>query len=212
MKAFTTFNGIVAPLMRDHIDTDAIMPKQYLKMIGKTGYGEVLFDDWRYLQAGAVGVNHQSREINPEFVLNAPQYQHAQILVCGENFGCGSSREHAVWGLVEYGIRCVIASSFAEIFFNNAIQNGLLPAILPRDVTLKIANQATMHAGYSLQIDLQQCTIVDSYGLSTNFSIHENAKNRLIKGLDDIDEILLHKEKIVAFEKQRKLEAPWLYD
>ena len=212
MKPFQEVTAVVAPLMRNNIDTDAIMPKQYLKMIGKTGYGDVLFDDWRYQTAGKVGDDHKARTPNPSFVLNQPRYQHAQLLVVGENFGCGSSREHAVWGLNDFGIRAVLAPSFGDIFYNNAINNGLLPVVLPSDVIATIGKQAEAIPNYQLTVSLTARTISDQHGLSQPFPIPDQVRTRLMAGHDAIDELLTFQDAIKTFEQARRQKLPWLYN
>ncbi|MCS7275896.1 MAG: 3-isopropylmalate dehydratase small subunit [Dehalococcoidia bacterium] len=194
MEPFRVHTGIVAPLDRSNVDTDQIMPKQFLKRIERTGFGEFVFYDWRFLPDGSP---------NPEFELNRPGYRGATILVTGRNFGCGSSREHAVWGLKEYGFRAIIAPSFADIFFSNCIQNGVLPARVEEEVVRRIIARALEEPGYRLTVDLEQQLIYDEEGLRAEFDIDPSARERLLNGWDDIALTLLHEEKIRAFEERR---------
>ncbi len=193
MQPFTTHRGRVAPLMRRDVDTDQIIPKQFLKSIERTGFGAHLFNDWRVRQDGT---------LNPDFVLNDRRYSGASILVAGDNFGCGSSREHAAWALVDYGFRAVIASSFADIFRANAVTNGLLPVVLPdHDVSL-LAARATDVDGYTVTIDLDRRRVSDDHGFDASFAIDDRARHRLLEGLDDIGLILQHEEAIRAYEER----------
>ena len=210
MKFKTITSGII-PLGRDNVDTDAIMPKQYLKMIGKTGYGKVLFDDWRYLDSGTADSDHSKRRPNTEFVLNNPKYATAKILVSGDNFGCGSSREHAVWGLVDYGIRVVIAGSFADIFYGNSINNGLLPLMLSQDHIAQLLQKTKELNDYQVTIDLSKQEIFDNQSWHHNFEINSESKKRLLEGIDEIDQIMMHRDDIEKYEEKRKAQAPWLY-
>jgi 3-isopropylmalate/(R)-2-methylmalate dehydratase small subunit len=194
MEPFRVHTGIVAPLDRANVDTDQIMPKQFLKRIERTGYGEFAFYDWRYLPDGTP---------NPEFELNHPGYQGATILATGRNFGCGSSREHAVWGLMEYGFRAIIAPSFADIFFNNCIQNGVLPVVLKDEEVRHIIQQAQAQPGYRLTVDLERQLVFDEAGFQTGFDIDPVARERLLNGWDDIALTLLHEERIRAYEEAR---------
>ncbi|HXG42952.1 MAG TPA: 3-isopropylmalate dehydratase small subunit [Dehalococcoidia bacterium] len=194
MEPFRVHTGIVAPLDRANVDTDQIMPKQFLKRIERTGFGEFVFYDWRFLPDGSP---------NPEFELNRPGYRGATILATGRNFGCGSSREHAVWGLREYGFRAIIAPSFADIFFSNCIQNGVLPARVEEDVVRRIIACALEAPGYRLTVDLEQQLIYDGEGLRAEFDIDPSARERLLNGWDDIALTLLQEEKIRAFEERR---------
>lgn len=211
MQAFQTVTGVVAPLDRSNVDTDAIIPKQYLKSIGRTGFGAYLFDDWRYLDPGDLQTDVATRRPNPQFVLNQPRYRDAQILLARENFGCGSSREHAVWALMDYGFRVVIAPSFADIFHANALKNGLLPVVLP-DVTVDVLfQQVAAPTGYRLQVDLAAQAVVRPDGSRDHFEIDPERKQRLLQGLDDIALTLAQADKIRAYEERRRQQAPWLF-
>jgi 3-isopropylmalate/(R)-2-methylmalate dehydratase small subunit len=211
MKAFTVVNGLVAPLDRNNVDTDAIIPKQYLKSIRRTGYGPFLFDDWRYLDAGDLGVDPATRRPNPEFVLNQPRYAGAEILLARVNFGCGSSREHAVWALSDYGFRAVIAPSYADIFFNNCFKNGVLPVILTEAQVDQLFHEAQVQEGYRLTIDLPAQTVTTPGGESFRFEVDAFRKHCLVNGLDDIGLTLQHADTIRAYEARRKQQAPWLF-
>lgn len=191
MKKFETFSGLVAPLFRPNIDTDQIIPKQFLTRIERTGYGAFLFNDWRFTPAG---------DAIPEFVLNDPKYLGAEILVAGPNFGCGSSREHAAWSLTDYGFRVVIAPSFGDIFYNNSLKNGLLPVRLPESDVLAIAQRAADEVGYQLMVDLAAQSVSDDHGLSTHFDIDPFRRHCLIEGLDDIGLTLQHAQSIADYE------------
>ncbi len=209
MEKFTVHQGKVIPLDRPNVDTDAIIPKQYLKSVKRSGFGVNLFDDWRYLDAGEPDMDHSTRRINPDFVLNNPDYAGGSILIARENFGCGSSREHAVWALTDYGIRAVIAPSFADIFFNNSFKNGLLPIALNADVVDAIFKEIT--AGYELNIDLENQQVTTPNGTVYPFEIDEFRKYCMLNGLDDIGLTLQHADAIKAYEERRKQEAPWLF-
>lgn len=211
MKEFKTFTGIVVPLDRANIDTDAIIPKQYLKSIKRTGFGVNLFDDWRYLDPGNPGDDHSKRRANPDFVLNDPRYQGAEILVTRKNFGCGSSREHAVWALMDYGIRTVIAPSYADIFLSNAYKNGLLPVILPEHAMDKLFQNTFARERYTLTVNLVDQTITDEQQNRFSFDIDAGIKDRLLQGLDEIGMTLSHADNIREYEKQRAKNAPWLF-
>ncbi|MBV9471185.1 MAG: 3-isopropylmalate dehydratase small subunit [Abitibacteriaceae bacterium] len=195
MQPFVTLTGVAAPLDRANVDTDQIIPKQFLKRIERTGFGQFLFYDWRYEADGVTP--------NPDFELNAPAYEGATILVAGRNFGSGSSREHAPWALADYGFRCIITPSYADIFFNNCFQNGILPIILPEETVKQLIQKAQEQPGYELTIDLPAQTIRDEEGLSIHFDIDPFRKNRLVHGLDDIGTTLQHEAEITAFEQQR---------
>lgn len=210
MQAFTTHTGLVAPMDRENVDTDAIIPKQFLKSIKRTGFGPNLFDEWRYLDVGQPGMDPASRQPNPDFVLNQPRYQGASILLARENFGCGSSREHAPWAIAQYGFRALIAPSFADIFFNNCFKNGLLPIVLPADVVDALFQEVFAHEGYQLTIDLEAQQIRKPDGSSVAFEVQAFRKYCLLGGLDDIGLTLRHADKIKAFEAQRLLQKPWL--
>ena len=201
MEPIKIHTGIVIPLDRANVDTDAIIPKQFLKSIKKTGFGPNLFDEWRYLDHGKLGDDNSLRKINPEFVLNQERYRGGSILIARENFGCGSSREHAPWALLDYGIRVIIAPSFADIFYGNCFKNGILPIVLDKEIIDKIFLRTSERVGYSLTVDLKLQTIKDE-GLIGNFEIDNFKKNCLIEGLDDIGLTFTQKDKIQAFEKK----------
>ncbi len=209
MKPFTQLTALVAPLDRANVDTDAIIPKQFLKSIRRAGFGPFLFDEWRYLDRGEPEMDCTNRPLNPDFVLNQPQYKNAQILLTRENFGCGSSREHAPWALEDYGFRAIIAPSFADIFYNNCFKNGLLPIVLDSDVVDSLFNE--IEEGYQLNIDLEAQTITTPSGRVIHFDIDENRKFRLLNGLDDIALTLQQADKIRAYETERAKRAPWLF-
>ena len=211
MEKFTVHTGLVIPLDRSNVDTDAIIPKQYLKSIQRTGFGPTLFDDWRYLEPGEPGMDHSKRTPNPDFVLNAPRYAGASVLLARENFGCGSSREHAVWALTDYGIRAVIAPSYADIFFNNSFKNGLLPLTLPAEVIDQLFVEAQATEGYQLTVNLEAQQVVTPSGAAFAFSIDDFRKYCLLNGLDDIGLTLQHADDIRAYEEKRKQTAPWLF-
>ena len=212
MKAFDTFEGITVPFDRANIDTDAIIPKQFLKSIQRTGFGPNLFDEWRYLDHGEPGQDSTGRPENPDFILNQGRYRSAEILLARENFGCGSSREHAVWALRDYGIRALISLSFADIFFNNCFKNGLLPVVLPAPDVDQLFRETASEDGYSLTVNLDEQTIFTPAGQSFRFEVGENLKHRLINGLDDIDLTLQHREKIEQHEEKTRSSFPWLYE
>ncbi|QTR52444.1 3-isopropylmalate dehydratase small subunit [Thiothrix unzii] len=211
MEKFTVHTGLVIPLDRSNVDTDAIIPKQYLKSIQRTGFGPTLFDDWRYLEPGEPGMDHSKRTPNPDFVLNAPRFAGASVLLARENFGCGSSREHAVWALTDYGIRAVIAPSYADIFFNNSFKNGLLPLTLPAEVIDQLFVEAQATEGYQLTVNLEEQQVVTPSGAAFAFSIDDFRKYCLLNGLDDIGLTLQHADDIRAYEAKRKQTAPWLF-
>ena len=210
MNKFTIHQGLVAPMDRENVDTDAIIPKQFLKSIRKTGFGVNLFDEWRYLDAGFPGQDPASRKPNPDFVLNQRRYSGASILIARKNFGCGSSREHAPWALDQYGFRCVIAPSFADIFFNNCFKNGLLPIVLPETIVAKLFDEVTAFPGYQLTIDLDKQLVIKGQGESIPFEVQAFRKYCLLNGLDDIGLTLRHIEKIKVFEAARLATKPWL--
>lgn len=211
MEKFDTLSGIVMPLDRPNVDTDAIIPKQFLKSIKRSGFGPNLFDAWRYLDQGEPGKDNTGRPLNPDFVLNQPRYQGAQILLARENFGCGSSREHAPWALLDYGFRVIIAPSYADIFYNNCFKNGILPIILSAEVVDQLFKQVEAEEGYSLTVDLDAQTITKTDGEVIAFEIDAFRKHRLLNGLDDIGLTLEHVDEIRAYEEKRKQEAPWLF-
>ena len=210
MQKFTVHKGLVAPMDRENVDTDAIIPKQFLKSIRKTGFGENLFDAWRYLDPGFPGQDHASRRPNPDFVLNQPRYAGASVLIARKNFGCGSSREHAPWALDQFGFRAIIAPSYADIFFNNSFKNGLLPIALNELQVSRLFDEVAAFPGYSLTIDLVRQVIVRPQGEELPFDIQPFRKYCLLNGFDDIGLTLRHAEKIRAFEAQRLSEKPWL--
>jgi 3-isopropylmalate/(R)-2-methylmalate dehydratase small subunit len=211
MKPFTTLTGTVVPLDRANVDTDQIIPKQFLKSIRRVGFGENLFDAWRFLDEGAMGQTPNERRINREFVLNQSRYQGASILIARANFGCGSSREHAVWALEEYGIRCVLAPSFADIFFNNCFKNGVLPIVLEEEVIDELFKQITKTPGYALTIDLPNQAIVRPDGERKTFHVEPHRKHCLVHGLDDIGLTLQAETEIRAFEAKHRALRPWLF-
>ncbi|WP_426150182.1 3-isopropylmalate dehydratase small subunit [Pseudomonas sp. DC3000-4b1] len=211
MKAFTRITGLAAPLDRANVDTDQIIPKQFLKSIKRTGFGPNLFDEWRYLDVGQPYQDNSKRPLNPEFVLNQPRYQGASILLARENFGCGSSREHAPWALDEYGFRCVIAPSFADIFFNNSFKNGLLPIILSAAEVDELFRQVEAEPGYQLTVDLAAQTVTRPDGKAYSFEIDEFRKHCLLHGLDDIGLTLQDADAIRAFESRHRATQPWLF-
>ena len=210
MQKFTTHTGLVAPMDRENVDTDAIIPKQFLKSIRKTGFGENLFDAWRYLDPGFPGQDPSSRKPNPDFVLNQPRYKNASILLARKNFGCGSSREHAPWALDQYGFRAIIAPSYADIFFNNSFKNGLLPIVLAQAQVAQLFDEALAFPGYQLTVDLQRQVIVKPQGDELPFDIQPFRKYCLVNGFDDIGLTLRHSDKIKAFEAARLAGKPWL--
>lgn len=211
MDKFIVHTGLVVPLDRPNVDTDAIIPKQYLKSIKRTGFGPTLFDDWRYNEPGEPGMDHSQRQVNADFVLNLPRYQGASVLLGRENFGCGSSREHAVWALTDYGIRTVIAPSFADIFFNNSFKNGLLPIALDAAHIDQIFREVEGLPGYQLTVDLPEQKVITPSGQAFDFSIDDFRKYCLLHGLDDIGLTLQHADEIRAYETRRKQEASWLF-
>ena len=210
MNPFITHTGIVAPLDRANVDTDAIIPKQFLKSIKKTGFGPHLFDEWRYLDHGEPGMDLTQRKKNPEFVLNQPQYEKASILVARENFGCGSSREHAPWAIEDYGFRAILASSFADIFFSNCFKNGLLPIVLPNETIDQLFKSIYANKGYTLTIDLENQCVVLPTNEKINFQVDAFRKHCLIHGLDDIGLTMQHSESIKAFEENYYQKNSWL--
>jgi len=211
MKPFTKFTGLVMPLDRSNVDTDAIIPKQYLKSIHRTGFGVSLFDDWRYLDNGNPGDDHSKRKPNMDFILNQPRYRDAEILLARKNFGCGSSREHAVWALMDYGFRAVIAPGYADIFLSNSYKNGFLPVILPDDAVDELFRNTFANEGYKLTINLEEQTVIMPDGKHIKFEIDAGLKNRLINGIDEIGITLSHAESIREYEVKRKSAAPWLF-
>jgi 3-isopropylmalate/(R)-2-methylmalate dehydratase small subunit len=210
MQAFTVHKGLVAPIDRENVDTDAIIPKQFLKSIKRTGFGPHLFDAWRYLDRGEPGQEHAQRKPNPDFVLNQSRYAGASIMLARSNFGCGSSREHAPWALEQYGFRALIAPSFADIFFNNCFKNGLLPIVLAESQVAKLFDEVYGFVGYSLTIDLPRQVIVKPDGTELAFEVQPFRKYCLVNGFDDIGLTLRHADKIRAFEAERLAKMPWL--
>ncbi|GGG11857.1 3-isopropylmalate dehydratase small subunit [Paenibacillus aceti] len=194
MEAFKKITGIVGPVDRVNVDTDAIIPKQFLKRIERTGFGQFLFYEWRFDTEG---------KVNPEFELNKPRYEGASVLISRANFGCGSSREHAPWSILDYGFRCVIAPSFADIFYNNCFKNGILPIKLTEEQVEELFQRTAQHEGYKLIVDLESKTIVDEFGLSISFDLDEHRRQFLLQGLDDIGLTLQHEELITAYEKRK---------
>ena len=212
MEKFITLTGKVAPLDRPNVDTDAIIPKQFLKSIQRTGFGPNLFDEWRYLDCGEPGMDNSSRPLNAEFVLNQPRYQGATILLGRKNFGCGSSREHAVWALLDYGFRVVIAPSFADIFFNNCFKNGVLPIVLDETVVEQLFQAVGGTEGFQLTVDLQSQQIRTPDRQVIDFDVDSFRKDCLLQGLDDIGLTLQHADDIRAYEAKRRESTPWLFD
>lgn len=210
MKPFNVHKGLVAPMDRENVDTDAIIPKQFLKSIRKTGFGPNLFDEWRYLDKGEPGQDPAARKPNPDFVLNQPRYAGASVLLARKNFGCGSSREHAPWAIDQYGFRALIAPSFADIFFNNCFKNGLLPIVLPEATVSRLFDEVAAFPGYSLTIDLERQVVVEPQGQEIPFDVQPFRKYCLLNGLDDIGLTLRHKDKIAQYEAQRLATKPWL--
>ena len=210
MQKFTVHKGLVAPMDRENVDTDAIIPKQFLKSIRKTGFGPNLFDEWRYLDHGEPGQDNSARPLNPDFVLNQPQFAGASILLTRKNFGCGSSREHAPWALDQYGFRAIIAPSYADIFFNNSFKNGLLPIVLSEAQVAQLFDETFAFPGYNLTVDLERQVVVKPDGSELGFEVQAFRKYCLINGLDDIGLTLQKKDKIKAFEAERLATKPWL--
>lgn len=211
MKTIQNFSAVVVPLDRSNIDTDSIIPKQYLKSIQRTGFGPYLFDEWRYLEQGILGENSKKRRKNSGFVLNDPRYSEAQILLTGENFGCGSSREHAVWSLLEYGIQAIIAPSFADIFYSNAFKNGLLLITLDNAIVQRLFKEVFATVGYQLFINLENMELLTPTEKKIAFFIAQNLQYRLLKGLDDIAITLELSSKIKEYERNKQQQAPWLF-
>lgn len=212
MKPYTVEQGLAAPLDRANVDTDLIIPKQFLKSIKRTGFGANLFDELRYLDEGYLGQDNSKRPLNSEFVLNQPRYQGASVLLARQNFGCGSSREHAPWALEEYGFRTVIAPSFADIFFNNCFKNGMLPVILSEEIVDQLFTQCQQQEGYQLTVDLPNQVVRTPDGQEFAFSIDEFRKHCLVNGLDDIGLTLQDSDAIKAFEQQAQQARPWVFN
>ena len=211
MQAFTILDGLVAPLDRANVDTDAIIPKQFLKSIERTGFGENLFDEWRYLDHGEPGMDVSKRQVNPDFVLNQARYRGAEILLARRNFGCGSSREHAPWALYEYGFRALVAPSFADIFYNNCFKNGLLPVVLEEDTVDALFKQVEATPGYRLNVNLEAQTVTAPDGELYGFEVDAFKKHCLLNGLDEIGLTLQYSDEIRAYEARRREQAPWLF-
>ena len=211
MDKFIRKEGLVAPLDRANVDTDAVIPQHFLKSIKKTGFGENLFDEWRYLDHGEPGMDPSTRKPNPEFVLNKPRYQGATVLLARENFGCGSSREHAPWALLQYGFQTVIAPSFADIFYNNSLKNGLVLIKLDAKTVDRLFREAESHEGYRLAVDLEQQTVSTPTGETFHFDIDPHRKHCIMNGLDDIGLTLEHAEEIKTFEAKHRERQPWLF-
>jgi 3-isopropylmalate/(R)-2-methylmalate dehydratase small subunit len=210
MQKFTLLKGLVAPMDRENVDTDAIIPKQFLKSIRKTGFGQNLFDEWRYLDAGYPGQDPASRKPNLDFVLNQPRFQGASVLLARKNFGCGSSREHAPWALDQFGFRAIIAPSYADIFFNNSFKNGLLPIVLSESQVGQLFDEVAAFPGYALTVDLERQVVIKPNGDEMPFEVQAFRKYCLLNGFDDIGLTLRHADKIKAFEAKRLAQKPWL--
>ena len=210
MTPFTVHQGLVAPIDRENVDTDAIIPKQFLKSIKRSGFGPNLFDEWRYLDHGEPGQDPTTRRPNPDFVLNQPRYQGASVLLARQNFGCGSSREHAPWAIQQYGFRALIAPSYADIFFNNCFKNGLLPIVLPEAQVARLFDEVAAFPGYQLTVDLERQVVVKPDGSELAFEVESFRRHCLLGGLDDIGLTLRHADKIKTFEAQRLATKPWL--
>lgn len=212
MQAFTQLNGVVVPLDRANVDTDAIIPKQFLKSIKRAGFGPNAFDEWRYLDHGEPGMDNSKRPLNPDFALNQPRYQGASVLLARENFGCGSSREHAPWALLDFGFRAIIAPSFADIFFNNCFKNGILPITLSAEIVDSLFKEVEPSLGYQLAVDLEAQTVTTPSGQSYSFEVDAFRKHCLLNGLDDIGLTLQHVSEIKTFEAKHKATQPWLFN
>ncbi len=210
MQAFTTHEGLVAPMDRENVDTDLIIPKQFLKSIKRTGFGPNLFDELRYLDHGEPGMDNSKRPLNPDFVLNQERYQGASILLARKNFGCGSSREHAPWALTQFGFRAIIAPSYADIFFNNSFKNGLLPIVLGELEVARLFEEVKAFVGYKLRIDLERQVVITPEGRELSFDVEPFRKYCLLNGFDDIGLTLRQSDKIKAFEAERLARQPWL--
>lgn len=211
MEKFQTFTGIVVPLDRANVDTDAIIPKQFLKSIKRSGFGQNLFDEWRYLDHGEPGMDVAQRKLNPDFILNEPRYRSAQILLARDNFGCGSSREHAPWALQDYGFKVIIAPSFADIFFNNCFKIGLLPIVLDEKLIDQLFHEVHETEGYALTVDLQEQMLTTPRNTRIPFKVDAFRRHCLLNGLDEIGLTLQHADKIKQFEQKRREEQPWLF-
>lgn len=212
MKAFKKLNGLVCPLDRANVDTDAIIPKQFLKSIKRSGFGPFLFDEWRYTDHGEPDMDCSNRPLNKDFVLNQTRYHNSQILLSRDNFGCGSSREHAPWAIADYGFQVIIAPSFADIFFSNSFKNGILPIVTPADTVDKLFRECVASEGYTLTVDLEAQTVTSPSGLSFKFDITPHRKHCLLNGLDEIGLTLQHADEIKSFEKKHQAAQPWLFN
>ncbi|MGF6781619.1 3-isopropylmalate dehydratase small subunit [Paraburkholderia sp. GAS334] len=211
MQPFAEFDALVVPLDRANVDTDAILPKQFMKSVLRTGFGVNLFDEWRYLDHGKPGQDVACRQVNPEFTMNQPRFAGAQILLTRDNFGCSSSREHAVWALSDYGIRALIASSFADIFYGNCFKNGMLPIVLGTDLVQSLFDQVSCTPGFCLAIDLEAQTVVAAGRDPIPFEIDAERKRRLLGGMDDVALTLERVDQILAYERLRRIDEPWLF-
>lgn len=211
MGSFTQLEGVVVPIDQANVDTDAIIPKQFLKSIKKSGFGPNLFDEWRYLDYGEPGMDNSTRSLNPDFVLNQERYQGAQVLLARDNFGCGSSREHAPWALTDFGIRCVIAPSFGDIFFANCFKNGLLPVVIGEADVAELFEHVLVQPGYQLEIDLQAQTVTRPDGKVLRFDVDAFRKECMLQGLDEIGLTLQQRRDVTSYEQRRRREAPWLF-
>ena len=211
MEKFRTFTGIVAPLDRANVDTDAIIPKQFLKSIKRSGFGQNLFDEWRYLDHGEPGMDDSQRQLNPDFILNRPRYKSAQILLARDNFGCGSSREHAPWALQDYGFKVILAPSFADIFFNNCFKIGLLPIVQEGKIIDQLFHEVNETEGYALVVDLEKQILTTPNNAHFSFEMDTFRKHCLLNGLDEIGLTLQHAEQIKQFEQKRREKQPWLF-
>lgn len=212
MEAFSSIEGIVVPIDQANVDTDQIIPKQYLKSIERTGFGPNLFDDWRYLDPGEPGDDHSKRRLNPDFVLNQASYKDAKILLARKNFGCGSSREHAPWALLGFGIRVILAPSYADIFYNNCFKNGILPVALDEQVISTLFEQVHATPGTRLSVDLAGQTVTTATGEAFGFDVETGLKQRLLNGFDDIDMTLQHVDEIRDYEARKRQRSPWLFN
>ena len=211
MKSFTQLKGLVCPLDRANVDTDAIIPKQFLKSIERSGFGPYLFDEWRYTNYGEPGMDCTNRPKNPDFVLNKPRYQGAQVLLARDNFGCGSSREHAPWAIEDYGFRVIIAPSFADIFFSNTYKNGILPIVASSETVDRLFSECEATEGYALDVNLEAQTVTTPSGFTFSFDITPHRKHCLLNGLDEIGLTLVHADQIRAFEDTRRADFPWMF-
>jgi 3-isopropylmalate dehydratase small subunit len=212
MEAFTTLDALVVPIDRANVDTDAIIPKQFMKSIRRTGFGPNLFEKWRYLDRGEPGQDYSTRPLNMQFALNQPRYRGAQILLARENFGCGSSREHAPWALHDFGVRALIAPSFADIFYGNCLKNAMLPIVLDTTIVDRLFEAVDTQRGYRLRIDLAAQTVTTPAGDSLSFVVDPFRKTCLLNGLDEIALTLERSQQIRTYERQRRAQEPWLFE